>query len=198
MSNQELRDLVASLATSQAKTDEQLRKTDEQLRKTDEQLKESERLRRESEEDFNRRIKKLEKLVGNIGNNQGDVAEEYFINSLKEKLKIAHIDFDYLIPNYVIEGKGVRDEFDILLVNGSSVAIVEVKYKVHPGDLEALPRKIENLKRLPQYKDYAIYAGIAGFYVPNDVIEEAKKRGFFVLQRKGDVIQSYADHLTVA
>ena len=191
MTDQELRDLVASLAISQAKTDEQLKKTDEQLKKTDEQLK-------KSEQDFNRRIKKLEELVGNIGNNQGDVAEEYFVNSLKDNLSLAGMDFDTLMNNVGIKHKGIRDEFDILLVNGDSVALIEVKYKVHPNILEKLPKKIEHLKLLPQYKNYKVYAGIAGFYIPDEVIDEAIKRGYFVLQRKGDVIETFSKELKAA
>ncbi len=155
------------------------------------------RLRKDNEA-FNKRIRKLEELVGNIGNNQGDVAEEYFVNSLKDSLKLANIDFDLLLKNVGLSTKNIRDEFDILLVNGNSVALIEVKYKVHPNILEKLPKKIEHLKLMPQYKNYKIYAGIAGFYIPDEVIEEAIKRGYFVLQRKGNVIQTFADNLKVA
>ena len=72
MTDQELKNLVASLAIESKKTDEQLKKTDDKLNK-------------------------IAKLLGSIGNNQGDVAEEYFVNSLKEKLKIGSMQFDYLV-----------------------------------------------------------------------------------------------------
>ena len=173
MTDQELKDLVASLAVSQAETEKRFKETDKQL-------------------------KKLGILLGNISNNQGDVAEEYFVNSLKDKLKVANMDFDYLIPNYIIEGKHIQDEYDILLVNGESVAIIEVKYKVHPNDIKNLPKKIANLKKLPQYKNYKVYAGIAGFKIPKEAIKEANDQGYFVLQRKGNVIQTYADNLKAA
>ena len=102
------------------------------------------------------------------------------------------------MTNVGLKVKNIRDEFDILLVNGESIALIEVKYKVHPNILEVLPKKIEHLKLMPQYKNYKIYAGIAGFYIPDEVIEEATKQGYFVLQRKGDVIQTYADNLKAA
>ena len=184
MTDQELRDLVAELAIESKKTDEQLRKTDEQLR--------------QSSIEFDRRIKKLEQLVGSVANNQGDAAEEYFINSLKEKLSIGSLHFDYLIPNYTIRSKSINDEFDILLVNKKSVAIVEVKYKVHPKDILKLPKKIENLKQLPQYREYDIYAGLAGFYIPEEAIEDAIKRGYFILQRRGDLIETIGTDLIAA
>ena len=184
MVDQELRDLMNDLIKSQVKTDEQLKMTDEQLKR--------------SSEEFNKRIKKISELVGNIGNNQGDVAEEYFVNSLKDSLKMANMNFDLLLKNVGLNVKDIRDEFDILLVNGNSVALIEVKYKVHPNILETLPKKIEHLKLMPQYKNYKIYAGIAGFFIPDEVIEEATKRGYFVLQRKGDIIQTFVNNLKAA
>ena len=212
MTDQELRDLVASLAVESKKTNEMLRKSseefDKQLKKSreefDKRMREFEQERKQSSEEFDKRfekssaefdkrIKKLEQTVGGIGNNQGDVAEEYFINSLKNKLTIGDMKFDYIFPNYEVEGKKIKDEFDIVLTNDDTVAIIEVKYKVHPNDLEKLPKKIENFKKLSQYPKHKIYAGIAGFKIPKNVIDQALSLGYFVLQRKGDVIVSYFD-----
>ncbi len=206
MTDQELKDLVASLAIESKKTEELIRESskifDEKLQKELEIY--NDKLQKENEA-FDRRMQKLENkldkigaIVGSIGHNQGDVAEEYFVNSLSETLQVAGMSFDTLLENVGMKQKGIRDEFDILLVNGESVAIIEVKYKVHPNILESLPNKIAHLKAMPQYKNYKVYAGIAGFYIPKEVIEEATKRGYFVLQRKGDVIQTYANNLKVA
>lgn len=198
ITKEDLANAILELKKAQQKTDEQLKKTDEQLKKTDEQLRKSELELRNLFKKVDERLDKVAKQLGGVTNNQGDVAEEYFINSLKDKLKIGKIDFDYLIPNYIVEGKNIDDEFDILLVNGKSVAIVEVKYKVHPNDVAKLSKKIKNLKKLPQYKDYEVYAGVAGFKIPKDVINLALKNGYFVLQRKGDVIQTFDKGLKAA
>ena len=187
MTDQELKELVASHAVAQAKTDEQMRKTDEQMKKTDEQMKKTDE-----------RLDRVARQLGSIAKNQGDVAEEYFVNSLKETLRIGDLDFDLLLDNVGLKTKKINDEFDILLVNGDSAALIEVKYKVHPNDLDLLPKKIEHLKLMPQYRDYKIYAGVAGFFVPDEVLEKAKKRGYFVLQRKGDVIVSHIENLRAA
>ena len=184
MSDQDLGDMMAKLIQPQAKTDEQLAKTDAQLM--------------QSEAAFSKRIKKLEQLVGGIGNNQGDAAEEYFVNSLKDTLELLSKKFDILLPNFVIQKKNIIDEYDILLVNGSELAMIEVKYKLHTKDVEKLDKKIAHLKELPQYKNYKIYAGVAGFNVPYDVIKLAEEKGYFVLQRNGNVIETYADKLKAA
>ena len=124
MTDQELKDLVASLAISQAKTDEQMKRNDAKLTK-------------------------LGVLVGNIGNNQGDVAEEFFYNSLEDKKDLAGIHYDFIDKNWKSSTKTLRDEFDIVMVNGKDIAIIEVKYKAHEKDLEKLlTKKQENFKEL--------------------------------------------------
>ena len=173
MSDQDLKNMMAKLIASQTKTDEQLAKTDG-------------------------RLNRIAKMVGSMGNNQGDVAEEYFVNSLKDNLELLGKHYDVLIPNFTIKSKHITDEYDILLVNGEELAMIEVKYKLHTNDIKGLKKKIANLKALPQYKNYKIYAGVAGFKVPQDTIELAMKNGYFVLQRKGDVINTYARELKVS
>ena len=187
MTDRELKDLVASLAISQQKTDEQLRDLQHKMNQTDEQMKKTDM-----------KIDKIAKMVGNMGNNQGEVAEEYFVNSLKDVLKIGELNFDYLLENVHLQTKKINDEFDILLVNGSSVAIIEVKYKVHPNVIDSLEKKIEHFKLMKEYKNYNIYAGVAGFKVPKEVISKAEEKGYFVLKRKGDVIEEYIKNLIPA
>ena len=215
MTDRELKELIASLAISQQKTDEQLRElkermnqtdeqikaTDEQIKATDEQLRELKERMKQTDEQMKKtdmKIDKIAKMVGNMGNNQGEVAEEYFVNSLKDVLKIGELNFDYLLENVHLQTKKINDEFDILLVNGSSVAIIEVKYKVHPNVIDSLEKKIEHLKLMKEYKNYKIYAGVAGFKVPKEVIRKAEEKGYFVLKRKGDVIEEFIKNLIPA
>ena len=106
------------LEASQEKTDEQMKKTDEQMKKTDEQMKETQIT-----------LKKVAKLVGNISNNQGDIAEEFFYNSLADKPILNGVHYDFIDKNAHRSKNKIEDEYDILLVNGNDIAIVEVKYR---------------------------------------------------------------------
>jgi Holliday junction resolvase-like predicted endonuclease len=182
MTDQELKDLVASLAISQAKTDEQMKKTDEQIKKTDEQMKRNEA-----------KLTKMGVLLGNISNNQGDVAEEFFYNSLEDKKDLAGIHYDFIDKNWKSSTKNLRDEFDIVMVNGKDIAIIEVKYKAHERDLEKLlTKKQENFKELfPIYKDYNHHLALASFYMPQELKEKALENNVIVLQRKGDVMETF-------
>ncbi len=182
MTDQELKDLVASLAISQAKTDEQMKKTDEQMKRTDEQVKRNEA-----------KLTKMGVLLGNISNNQGDVAEEFFYNSLEDKKDLGGIHYDFIDKNWKSSTKNLRDEFDIVMVDGKDIAIIEVKYKAHEKDLERLiTKKQTNFRELfPIYKDYNHHLALASFYMPPDLKEKALENNVIVLQRKGDVMETF-------
>jgi len=200
MTDNELKDLIAQLAI---KTDKELNKlkeaqlkTDEQLKKTDEELN---RLR-EAQLKTDEQLRKLAEQIGGIGNNQGAVAEEYFYNSLKERMKLLNIKFDDIGLNWKKSKNGIEDEFDIILVNSKYIAIIEVKYKAHKNDVEKLDKKIENFRRLfPEYSHLKLYAGVASFHIYEEAKELAKQKGYFVLQRNGNIIEEYTtDNLKVA
>jgi len=164
MTDDELKALVASLAVAQKVTDEQMKRTD----------------------------KKLERVgikLGNIGRNQGDVAEEFFYNSLINDLHLGSIQFEDITKNMEKHRGKIQEEYDLFLTNGKAIAVIEVKYKAHINDLDKLDRKVANFKKLfPIYKDFNLYGGLASFHINDDAKEEALSRGYFVLQRSGDVV----------
>jgi len=187
MTDDELKALVASLAIDQkeltkkmAQTEAQMQLTDEQIKRTDEQMK--------------RTDKKLERIgihLGNISQNQGDVAEEFFFNSLANDPRLGAIHFDDLTKNMTKRKGKLEEEYDIVLTNGDAIAVIEVKYKAHSNDLQKLSRKLRNFKLLfPIYKSYKLYGALATFHINDDAKREALEQGYFVLQRSGDVIHT--------
>jgi RecB family endonuclease NucS len=103
------------------------------------------------------------------------------------------IKFDRVTPNLIVGTKKRQFEFDIVLTNVSSVAIVEIKHKAHINDLDQVEAQIKRYRELcPEYKNFNIYGGIAGFSVPPDVVKAAHERGLFVLKRKGEVLTADA------
>jgi hypothetical protein len=175
MTDQELKNLVASLAISQAKTDEQMKRTDERMQRTEAMLK------------------RVSIDLGNIGNSQGMVAEEFFYNSLAHTQTLGGIHYDFIDKNLTRRAGSVEDEFDIVMINGKDVAIIEVKYKAREADLTRLiTKKYENFKKLfPMYKDYTHHLVLATFGLYDDLKEKALAQGVTLLQRKGDVIESF-------
>jgi hypothetical protein len=176
MTDQELKDLVASLAVGAAKTDAQLAKTDAQLAKTDAQLARTDA-----------KLDRLATLYGGVSDNQGSAAEEFFFNSLNASKQIGTIRFEEVFPK-VFGGKpGAQQEYDILLLNGDAAAIVEVKYKVHPSSLDQVQKQLDLFKvHFPEHAHIKLYGGIAGFSIPDEVTEQAHAKGYFVLKRQGE------------
>ena len=197
MTDQELKDLVASLAvksdrldaqlaTSQAKTDTQISKSDEQMAL----LAASQVETRAEVRETSRVIKEIGRRMGAMASNQGDVAEEFFYNSLEARPQIGGITFNSVSPNLIFGNKGKHSEFDIVMVNGQSVALIEVKYKAHVSDLDQAEAQVARYRQWrPEHKDYKIYSGLAGFSVAPDVVKAAQARGVFVLKRTGDVVE---------
>ena len=195
MTDDELKALVASLAIAQKATDEQIKRTDEQMKlnaiaqkATDEQMK--------------RTDEKLERIginLGNIGKNQGDVAEEFFFQSLIKDNHLGEIHFDDVVKNMEKHRGQIQEEYDLVMTNGDAIAVVEVKYKAHTNDLDKLDRKMKNFKKLfPIYQAFKQYGAIAAFHINDDAKQEALRRGYFVLQRSGDLVHTdSSDHLTV-
>lgn len=195
MTDDELKALVASLAIdsknlreAQKATDEQMKHTDEQMKRTDEQLKRTDET-----------LERIGISLGNVTNNQGDVAEEFFFNSLANDTHLGSVRFEDIEKNGHKRRGKIEEEYDIIMTNGDAVGIVEVKYKAHANDLDRLDRKMRHFKQLfPVYKNYRQYGAIASFHINDEAKEEALRRGYFVLQRSGDVVHAESgEHLTI-
>jgi len=167
VTTEDLAQVILELKSSQKKTDDKMIETQESL-------------------------KRIGKMVGNISNNQGDIAEEFFYNSLKAKPSMAGINYDFIDKNVTRNKNNIEDEYDILLVNGKDIVIIETKYKAHTSDVEKLiNKKYNNFKKLyPEYKDYTHHLGLASFNMNEDVKEFASKNNVILLQRKGDLIET--------
>ena len=183
MTDNELKILVASIAEGQKKTDAQLKRTDAQLKRTDAQLAKT-----------SAKVDKVAEMYGGMANNQGDVAEEFFVNALKKNPIINGIAFDTVIKQLNARSNGVQDEFDIVLTNGVALFIIEVKYKAHAKDIENLiKKKSKNFALLfPQYKNYKTYLGLATFCINDDLKNDALSQGVTLLQQQGELITSTA------
>jgi len=205
----------AELRESQKKTDEQIKETGEQMKKTDEKLdkvgeridklnatvtgnldKVGERIDKVNKivtgnlDKVGERIDKVNKIVNGISDNSGFHAEQYFQEALAKNKTFGGEKYDKLVKNLSFQGKE-SCEFDIFLVNGQSVAIIEAKNRIHPAAVEDVAvRKVAQFRKyFPEYKDYKLRLGIAGFSFDNYVMEEARKYGVGIIRQVGDAIE---------
>ncbi|MBI5217423.1 MAG: hypothetical protein HY958_00640, partial [Bacteroidia bacterium] len=142
-------------------------------------------------QESDKKIDKLAKMYGGISKNLGDAAEDFFYNGLSATYKIGNIKYDYVDRNSKRKHKKYESEFDALLINSDSVVIVEIKYKLHPDEVEKLIKnKIPLFKKLyPEYKGYKVYGAIAGFAIHDETKNLAKKHGLFILTQSGEAVK---------
>ncbi len=174
---------IAEMTAQMKRTDAQLAETDAQLKRTDIQV-----------EKTSKKVDKVAAMYGGMANNQGAIAEEFYYNTLKHSPVLQDVRFDVVYKNMTAMREGIEDEYDILLINGKTVYIIEVKCNAHFNDVKKLiNKKAKNFPILfPQYAGYEHYLGLACFHIDDDTKKEALAVGVNILQRRGDVIETVA------
>ena len=184
LTDQELKDLIASIAVSQKENAKQIKelqksqkKTDEQMKKTDQELKE-----------LKKSVDKVCKSIGNHTNNVGKVTEEFFYKGLSKKMKLGNVKYDLIRTNL---GERQGKEYDIVMVNGDSVAVISVKYKLHKKDIDKFFREDlrEFKKYFPEFKSYKLYAGIASKLITESQAKKIKDLGLFAISQAGKDVE---------
>lgn len=150
-------------------------------------------------EETNRQIKEVTKNIYGISISNGAMAEEAVYNALKRDMNFGGMYFDDISRNVKRESfkKNLQAEFDAVLKNGSTLAIIETKYKVQSKDVyELATTKLENYKKLfPEYSDYDILLGVGGMSFEDAAIQEAKTLGIGIIKIVGDKIEYYTENI---
>jgi hypothetical protein len=143
-----------------------------------------------------RRMQKLEDKMGGIDNNLGFHAEQFFQDALAKSKTFGGIKYDNMIRNMKCEDE---TEFDIILINSDSVAIIEVKNRIHPDFVEKMAKdRVEKFrKNLSKFKNLKAYLGIAAFSFCNDVLEKARECGIGIIKAVGNSAEMEAGKLKV-
>jgi hypothetical protein len=140
--------------------------------------------------------------VEGIAKSNGLFAEEYFFNSLGQNMEFAGIHFNDISYGEVFkrrkdmpDGSRLEDQFDIVMRNGSAVAIIEIKYKADSDHVKDIAtRKVKNFRILfPEYKDFGIYLGLGSFSFNRYVINKAKEYGVGLLKQVGETVEYKTD-----
>jgi len=163
---------------------------------TDQELKELEIsvgiFQNEEVEDTDAMLDRIAQIIGVPSKSESDIVKEFFYKYFLIKPILGGIEYDTFDKNIKRSSKNLQDTFDIFLLNGKDIAIIETKYKAHENDvIKLINKKYENFKKLySEYKDYNHHLGLASFYISDDVKNEALKNNIMVLQRKGDIIET--------
>ncbi len=173
-------------------TNEEFKEIARQAKETDRKMAETDRRMAETDKrmaETDKRIDKLAKLYSGVSENSKDFAEEFFKRSLESKNSVFGIQYDQ-VAHLEKHTKKLQGEYDIVLFNGEIMIVIEVKYKLHPNDVDVfVSRKLPNFKRLfPEYKQNKIIGAVAGMSVPRSSNDLAQQHGLLVLTQAGDNI----------
>ena len=186
ITNEELTQSILELRESQAQTDKMIQETAKRIQETSEQMKKTDEQMKKTD----KRIEALSRNIDGVNKSIGLDAEEFFYSSIKKNPSIANINFDYIYQNSKRDFKGESQEIDILLENGSSVGVVEVKNRVSQKSIDQLDKIMDRFDYFhPLYKDYKVIGAIAGKIFPKHLQEQALKKGYSVITQQGEHIE---------
>ena len=164
--------LLQEVAASQKDTDRQIKELTYSQKETD------------------RQMKQLRQEIGGMAHSQGSFAEEYFFNAFESgKKNFFGERFDDIDKQLKGHWGGRNDEYDIVMFNHESVAIVEVKYRAHENDVAQVRRKAETFRYFfPKYSGYKIYLGLASMSFPEKLEESCIEEGIAAIKQVGDAV----------
>jgi len=181
---------LRALRESQAKTDLQMAATDRQMAQTDQKIAA-----------VATQLKTLGTQMGGWDKSHGDFAEEYFINALNNSDKLLFGEqFHSLYANIKFNHSHTKKEgeFDVILLNGTAAAIIEVKFKARKGDYQQLLNQVSSFRdEFPQYKSHRIYLGMAALTFEDDVEKELKAEGIAIFKQDGETYVKTDENLKV-
>src|SRR5215813_1233286 len=165
MTDQELRDLVESIAKFQAETVRQMAETARQIEETGKQ------------------IKQVNKQLGALGNKFGSFAEGMALLSM-EKILRDRFNMDIVTPRATSRLNGRMIEIDVMAYDNGSrneLYIVEVKSHLTREGIDQILKTIEEFpKFFGAHRDRTVYGIIAAVDIPQNLRAEVLKEGLYL------------------
>jgi len=165
--------------------------------------KEFDRLMKESSKEFDKRIKETERLIkenakqiGGITASNGEFCEEYFVNCFKENPTFLGEKFDRVVDNLKPEPMIVNDQYDLVLRNGKTIVLIEMKYKAKVSDVKGMFLKLKSYRaNYPMFNEYKVYLCLASFSFRDYIKLRATKEGIVLVQQRGEKIEVVSENV---
>ena len=144
-----------------------------------------------------RQIKQLGKMIGGLSRNHGLFAEEYFFNSFKRGNKnFFGEQFDKVVRSEILDEDRIKAEFDLLLINGKSVALIEVKYRTKAKTIDRLLNKVKYFRRkFPEYQNHQLFLGVASMVFEEQMENECLDHGIAVIKQVGEAVVIHDENI---
>lgn len=183
MTDEELRNLVASLAVSQEETNSQIKALRASQEETDKQLK-------ENDKKVTRQLKELGKQIGGLGRKFGSFTEGLALPSMQRILQ-ERFKMEIISPSVRVHKAGKDIEIDVLAYANSSVNevyIVEVKSHLREEAITQLQDIMLNFRLFfPEHKDKKVFGILAAVDMSTELKERVRSLGFYTAKIKEDI-----------
>jgi Holliday junction resolvase-like predicted endonuclease len=170
---QEIRTLLKEVILLQKETDFKFKETDLKFKETDLKFKETDQKIKEAFDLFTGQWGKLiESLV------EGDI-----VNLLQKRGLSVHDTSTRRKGNH----KGENFEFDIIVHNGDSIVIVEVKTTLRVKHVKEFVKKLKKASTwMDEYKNYKVYGAVAFLKAEENSDAFAESESLFVIRATGN------------
>ena len=145
-------------------------------------------------------VDRICKELGGISRSNGDLAEEFFFNAFRKDKIFMGEKYDRIHKGYFSTVDPYRYEYDIVFFNGTNIAIVEVKYKAKPEniDIDALLLRVEHFKKYTkEYKNHKIYLGVAAMSFKKGLASKLHNAGIATIHPAGKKMVIYDKEVKV-
>ena len=152
-----------------------------------------------------RLIKANARQIGGIDKTLGEATEELIYNTLDKNKSFCGIEFYDIDRNMKKHSKllNQKGEFDIVLRNGDTLALIEVKHTLRVRNVTKLAEShVENFRKLfPEFNNYKIILGVGAMNFEDNAEgnaeEEAIKNGIGIIKVVGDKVEYYTENIKV-
>ena len=186
MTDQELKDLFASIGVQQAALVEAQRETERRHQETDQTLKETQqetaRQFRESKEEADRQMRELRQQLGGLSDKFGSFTEGLALPSMT-KILTQRFGMDVIAPRIRACNNGHSLELDVFAYSNSSdsVFIVEVKSHLREEALDQMRRILREFRDFfPAHRDKKVYGIIAAVDASDELRNRVLAEGFYL------------------
>jgi len=151
--------------------------------------KKSEEYSREAYDDLEKKIENLRRKIGKLRDSQSEFIEEIVLPSAEKFVQSLGFKITDVLRNYEIrDEKGqVIADYDVILISGSDVFIVEVKSPAGSRDVDKF---IENIHKFNRSNIIfsRVYGIIASERFKKGTEKYARRKGLVVINPSGDVL----------
>ena len=197
MTDDELKNLVASLAISQKETDrlqkenekhiaelrQSQRETGQHIAELRESQRETDRQLKETDRQLRKQLKELGKQIGGLGEKFGGFTEGMAFPSMA-KILTEQFGMEVITPRVKARRGGDTLELDVLAYANSgrnAAYIVEVKSHLRPDGIAQLQQILQRFRRFfPEHRDKQLYGMLAVVDAPDAVRQEALGQGLYI------------------